>query len=234
MLDARKILEDLQRQAGEFARDDRVQNRLDQAKSAADKLRNRLETDPQARNIAAGAGGLLLLGLLGTKGGRNMIGDVAKLGVTAGLGALAYRAWSQRRGGGTAPEPGPEELRSAGYLVDSQPAPQFAMAIVHAMLGAAWADGVLEARERIAIEAALVRAGADEDDRRILLNDMPEDARIAEIRKGAGSRNEAEQIYAAAAISAGETAGPASKFLARLADALGIDEDVASAIRSGV
>lgn len=230
MFDARKILDDLQRQAGELAKDVRLDERVDEAKDAAKKLRTRLETDPKARNVAAGAGGLLLLGLLGTGGGRRLVGDVAKLGITAGLGALAYRAWTQRRGG-AAGDPRPEDVAAAGYLIEAKSDPDFALALIHAMLGAAYADGVLDARERDAVEAAL--AGADASDRDALLAELPEAARIAEIKKGARSPNHAAQLFAAAAVMAGDRSASESAFLDRLANALGVHPDEASAIRAG-
>lgn len=233
MLDAGKILDELQRQAGEFAREARLDDRLGDARAAASDLRQRLETDPKARTLAAGAGGLLLLGLIGSKGGRRMIGDVAKLGLTAGLGALAYRAWSRRRGAEGAGAPRPEDLRSAGYLLETNADPDFARALVHAMVGAAAADGVTDQRERAAIEAALIRAGADEGDRRLLLNEMTEADRIAEIAKGASTPTRAAQLYAAAAVVADAGNSAEAGFLGRLADALSISPEDAAAIRAG-
>lgn len=95
------------------------------------------------------------------------------------------------------------------------------MALVQAMLGAAYADGELDKRERIAIDAALIRAGASDEDRRTLLSDMPEKERIALIRKGARSPNHAAELYAAAAVTAGDQ-DVETAFLGRLADGLRI------------
>jgi uncharacterized membrane protein YebE (DUF533 family) len=229
MIDARRILDDLTRQAAELTKDANVQSRLSDAKGAAAKVRERLETDPKARTIAAGAGGLLLLGLLGSRGGRNLIGGVAKTGVVAGLGALAYKAWLDRQGGGAAGA-SDADLKETGFLIDADKDPDFAMALVQAMLGAAYADGNLDSREKISIDAALIRSGASEDDRRALMNDMPEKERLALIQKGARSPNHASEIYAAAAASAGSE-GAESAFLSRLADALGMDEAHAKSIR---
>jgi uncharacterized membrane protein YebE (DUF533 family) len=230
MIDARRILDDLTRQASELAKDANVQARLGDARSAADKVRERLEKDPKARTIAAGAGGLLLLGMLGSEGGRKFLGGVAKTGVVAGLGALAYKAWADRQGRGDG-EPEVKDLKESGFLIEAEKDPEFAQALVQAMLGAAYADGELDKRERIAIDAALIRAGASEDDRRALLNDRPEKERIAEIKKGARSPNHAAELYAAAAVTAGDAAAE-SAFLRRLADALGLSADHAAAIRN--
>lgn len=232
MIDARRILEDLARQASDLAKDPRVEARLGDAKSAAQKVRERLETDPKARTVAAGAGGLLLLGMLGSEGGRKFLGAVAKTGVVAGLGAIAYKAWAERQGRGGAPEPAPEDLKQTGFLIEADKDQDFAMALVQAMLGAAYADGELDTRERVAIDAALIRSGAGEEDRRELLSNMPEKERIALIKKGARSPNHAAELYAAAVVTAGEQSIETA-FLGRLADALGIHPEHAAAIRRG-
>lgn len=234
MLDARRILDDLKRQALELSRDVDLDQRLGDAKAAAQKVKTRLETDPQARTVAAGAGGLLALGLLASKGGRKLLGNVAKTGVVAGLGALAYKAWADRQGRSSSEEPAQQELKEAGFLIEVDKDPDFALALVHAMLGAAHADGELDKRERIAIDAALIRAGASEDDRRTLTGDMLEKERLALIVRGARSPNHAAELYAAAAVTAGEDGGAQSAFLTRLANALGIHADHALAIRSGI
>jgi uncharacterized membrane protein YebE (DUF533 family) len=234
MIDARRILDDLQRQAAAMARDVDASGRIDDARTAAGKLRERLETDPAARTVAAGAGGLLLLGLLGSKGGRNLVGSIAKTGIVAGLGALAYKAWTERaadtqgRAGPGAPQP--QDLRSAGFQIEAGKDPAFDEALIHAMLGAAYSDGVIDKMERIAIEAALTRAGASEADRAELIGEMPAEDRIAKIVAGARSPNHAAELFAAAAAIAGETAAR-SPFLEELAEALGLSPETAAAIR---
>jgi uncharacterized membrane protein YebE (DUF533 family) len=232
MFDARRALDDFRRQAGDLARDFRLDERVGDAKSAAAKVRERLETDPQARTVAAGAGGLLLIGLLGSKGGRNLVGNIAKTGAVAALGALAYKAWSERQGraGG---EPAEAELKTAGFLIDADKDQEFALALVHAMLAAAYADGELDKGERIAVDAALIKAGASEEDRHTLLDRMPEAERFDLIAKGARSPNHAAELYAAAAATAsGE--GEEALFLNRLAERLDLAQDHAAAIRKAV
>lgn len=230
MIDARKIFAELQQQAGAIAKDFNVDQQLDQARGAADKVKQRLETDPQARTIAAGAGGLLLLGLIGTKGGRKLFGNVAKTGAVAALGALAYKAWTDRQGRASTSEPSPAEIRDAGYLIETDNDPAFADSLIHAMLGSAYADGTLDAQERAAIDAALIRAGAGAEDRRTLMNELPETERLDAIAKGAKTPNHAAELFAAAAAIAGERNGSESQFLRKLADKLAIHQDHADAI----
>lgn len=230
MFDARKIFADLQAQAGTLAKEYNVDQRLDQAKDAAGQLRERLKTDPKAQTIAAGGAGLLLLGLLGSKGGRNLVGNVAKTGAVAALGALAYKAWTDRQGQRSTAEPTDAELKQAGYHIETDNDPVFAESLVHAMLGAAYADGTLDAQERAAIDAALTRSGASAEDRRALMNEVPENERLDAISKGAKTPNHAAELFAAAAAIAGDRNGSESQFLRKLADKLAIHPDHADAI----
>lgn len=230
MFDARKIFSDLQHQAGALAKEYNVDQRLDQARGAADQLRERLKTDPKAQTIAAGAGGLLLLGLLGSKGGRKLIGGVAQTGAVAALGALAYKAWSERQGRSTASEPTAQELKEAGFAIEHDRDAAYSESLLHAMLGAAWADGALDAAEKETIEAALARAGASAEEKRALMNDLPEADRLAAIAKGAKTPNHAAELFAAAAAVAGDRNGSESQFLRKLADKLAIHPDHADAI----
>ena len=62
-MDFEKILADLQAEAAKVAEDLELERRLEQGKELAGEAKERLETDPKARMIAAGAGGLLLAGL---------------------------------------------------------------------------------------------------------------------------------------------------------------------------
>ncbi len=101
------------------------------------------------------------------------------------------------------------------------------------MFGAAYADGELDRQERLAIDAALIKAGASDDDRRALLERLPDSERLDHIARGARSPNHAAELYAAAAATAGDD-GAEAAFLERLADRLGIHPDHAGAIRKTI
>ncbi|MEO1406470.1 MAG: DUF533 domain-containing protein, partial [Pseudomonadota bacterium] len=160
MFDFEKVLADLQEEAAKVADAVELERRIDEGKAKAEDIKERLETDPQARMAAAGAGGLLLAGLLGTQGGRRLIGGVAKTGAVAALGALAYRTWQGRQ------EPTEGEAAdavAAGYVGSDGASPEFSKAIVQVMVAAAHADGVLDEAERMAVDAELTKIGVDAD-----------------------------------------------------------------------
>lgn len=231
MLDARKILADLQRHAERAARDLEASGAVEKAKETASSVRERLKTDPQARTVAAGAGGLLLLGMLGSKGGRRMIGDIAQTGAVAALGALAYKTWMEKQGRSVGANP-VKEAEHAGFPVDLTSDPDFALAIVRAMLASAYADGVLDAHEQRTVDSAMDQSGLTKAERAMLTNDMPRAETIALIADAAKTPQKAAELYAAAVISAGDLNDRETQFLSELATGLGLNSDEVDAIRN--
>lgn len=230
-LDINRIFASLEREAREMAREVEASGAIDRAKKAAGDFHSKLGRDPQTRNIAAGAGGLLLLGLLGSRGGRNMIGGVAKTGAVAALGALAYRAWQNREGGAGGGNDLVAAARANGFPTDLADDPDFALAVLRAMLASAYADGVLDAHEREMINSAIDSADLSADERAMLTNEIPEDRSLALIAAAAKTPRHAEELYAAAVVSAGEIDEKESAFLGRLADRLGLSDAAARSIR---
>lgn len=230
MFDPRQIFAELQKQAGHAAKEFNADGAATKAKEVAGDIRKRLETDPMARNAAIGGAGLLLLGLIGSKGGRRFVGDVAQTGAVAALGALAYKAWADRKGGGDAARADVKTIEGAGFPIDPAADPEFSTAIIRTMLAAAYADGVLEADEKRIIDAALEKADLSPDERRMLTNAASEDETFSAIARAARSPNHAAELYAAAAVIAGSANERETAFLAKLADRLGIAPAHASAI----
>lgn len=238
MLDFEKILADLQAEAAKVADAVELEKRLEQGKEIAgsameqgkdmaEDVRARLETDPKARLAAAGAGGLLLAGLLGTKGGRNILGGVAKTGAVAALGALAYRTWQGRK----EPTEGEDaEARAAGYVSAETQTPEFSEAIVRVMIAAAHADGILDEVERSAIDAELERMNASPEERKLLAAGVSDEELYDKIVYAALSPNHAVQLYAAASVVAGVKDDKERAFLKKLARRLGVDDRHANAI----
>jgi uncharacterized membrane protein YebE (DUF533 family) len=230
MLDARKILANLQHEAELAMEDIQSSGALDKAKKAANGVRERLKSDPGARTIAAGAGGLLVLGMLGSKGGRRLIGDIAQTGAVAALGALAYKTWMERHGRKAGANP-VKEAGAAGFPIDPAADPEFALAVVRAMLASAYADGVLDAHEQKIVDGALVKADLAPAERAMLTNEVPEAETLRLIADAAKTPHHAAELYAAAIVSAGELNDRETAFLTKLADRLGLSADETRAIR---
>jgi uncharacterized membrane protein YebE (DUF533 family) len=240
MIDFEKILADLQTEAAKVAEAVELEKHLEQGKDIANdameqgkdvvaNVRERLDADPKARLAAAGAGGLLLAGLLGTRGGRNILGGVAKTGAVAALGALAYRTWQGRR---EASEGEEVAAHAAGYVLEADSDPNFSEAIVRVMIAAAYADGILDEVERTAINAELDRMGASAEERALLATGVSDESLYEAIVYSARSPNHAAQLYAAASVVAGVNNDKERMFLAKLADRLGVDHRHAAAMNN--
>src|SRR5262249_4010960 len=120
------------------------------------------EQNPTA--AVAVAGGLAAL-LLGTSTGRSVAAGAVKLGGIAGLGGIAYKAFSNWQQSKpllqgvpgleqlTAPAPTGSGLHADDHSHDT------AQLIVRAMVATASADGTIDAAQRAALVAQMQRAG---------------------------------------------------------------------------
>ncbi len=218
MTTIQSILDEVQKRAAEVAEKVDVDTRVEEAKELAGKVKDRISEDPQAKAAAIGGGALLAL-LLATKGGRKTLSGVAKTGVVAGLGAMAYSAWKNRAGG---------DEHVDGFPEDDDESDAFERALVETMAMAAAADGVIDADERDAIKAALAEAGGDPN---ALSPNIGVDAMIDKIAGFAGSPNQAHQLYASACIGCRDASMKESAFLSALADRLAIHPRTADELR---
>lgn len=215
MTDIQSILEELQNRAREIAEQVDVDTRVEDAKQAASKIKDRIAEDPQAKAAAIGGGALLAL-LMATKGGRKTLGTVAKTGMVAGLGAMAYNAWKKRSDGD-------------GFPDDAQQDDDFERALVETMAMSASADGAIDETERAAIETALAEAGADPH---ALSSNLSTDQIIEKIVGYADSPNQAHRLYASACVGCQDASASESAFLLALADRLSIHPRTADEIRA--
>jgi uncharacterized membrane protein YebE (DUF533 family) len=229
-MDFKKLLDELRGHASKAAEDLELDRRIEDGKELSQEAIEKIKTDRNAQIVAGGGGALLLAALLGTKGGRGLLGGVAKTGAVAALGAVAYKAWQDRQGGSISQD----DAGAAGFVTDTKMDAEFAEALVRTMVAAAWSDGALNADERTSIEVALEKAGSDSNARGLLTNAEPEGETLDKIASAARSPNHAAQLFASACVVTGQPNASESGFLNRLADRLGIEAQHASAIRDRV
>ena len=156
----------------------------------------------------AAAGGLLGL-LLGGKKLHKMAGGVAGYGGAAVVGALAYRAfqaWQQGQaaaGAPTAPAaPAPAaapsgETRFLPPLPAAPDAPPFALALVRAMIGAAKADGHIDADEQRKIFDHVERLDLDAASKALVFDALAKPVDLAEVAAAATSSEQRAELYVA-------------------------------------
>lgn len=142
------------------------------------------------------AGGVLAL-LLGTKSGRKVGGNLAKVGGLAALGGVAYTAYKnwQANQPDAPVEPGTPVGQLTGPAAD-----QRSLQLLKAMIAAAKADGHIDDAERAKIHQQVQQLGLD-DSAVALLNaelDKPLDAK--DIAAGTDSAEAAAEIYLASLL----------------------------------
>ncbi|HEY4254686.1 MAG TPA: tellurite resistance TerB family protein [Roseomonas sp.] len=156
----------------------------------------------------AAAGGVIAL-LLGSKKARKFAGGALGYGGAAVLGALAHRAyqnWQQGRAPADAPLAAPQEvsqvtpvfLPSAAPAADGKP---FELALMRAMVGAARADGHVDAEERNRIVGQVERLGFDAEAKACLFDLIDQPVSVTDIAAAAATPEQGAELYLAARLS---------------------------------
>ena len=166
--------------------------------------------------LAAGALGMLL----GNKSARKMGGKALTYGGLAALGVVAYKAynnWQAQQA--NAPQGEPQTL-------DRLPAPQaelHSQAILKALVGAAKADGHVDARERQLIEGELVKLTTDAELQHWLQAELNKPLDPAEIARAASTPEMAAEMYIASVLMVDEEHFMERAYLEELARQLKLD-----------
>jgi uncharacterized membrane protein YebE (DUF533 family) len=189
-----------------------------------------------ARNqLAAGAalGGLGAL-VLGTRAGRSLAATAVRLGGLALVGGLAYKAYQNyQHGTPVAGEPEKHALLPApegsGFEADAL-SDDAARRCIRAMIAAAAADGRIDGNEQQKILGGLHKAGLERSAEQFLAAEINNPANVAELAAGVASPEEAVQVYTAARIAVDPDTLSEHAFLSSLADALGVDDQLAAQI----
>lgn len=192
-----------------------------------EQLKGVLQNSPFAAGTAAGGlGGLVL----GTRTGRSLAATAAKLGALAMIGGLAYKALQNYQAGkplitgATTPTTAPS---GSGF----EPAATTNDAAVHyiqAMIAAAAADGRIDSDEHDKLVGSLSQAGLGDEAEAFLAKELNSPRSIQQLAASVASPQEAVQLYTAARIAVADNSPAEKQFLAALAQALGIDAQLAA------
>jgi uncharacterized membrane protein YebE (DUF533 family) len=184
----------------------------------------------------AGLGGLGLL-LLGTKGGRGLIGTGVTLGGLAMVGGLAYKAFQNHQAGKVPQQQGlieaAPEASPFGETGNAAQDNDTSMLILRAMIAAAACDGVIDNEERSRIVGGLEQAGLDVHAAKFLDEEFARPATIADLAAAAKTDALKAQVYTAARIAIEPDGMKEKAFLMNLAVALGLDEGLVAQIDAG-
>lgn len=175
-----------------------------------------------AAGVALGSLGALLLG---TKNGRKVSKNAAKIGGVALIGGLAYKALENFRRGKSLlsdrdePEAAPADSDFASKkLTDDQ-----ALLLVRSMIAAAAADSQIDEAERMRITLGLREAGLDSAAADFLESEFKNPVSVDVLAAGADTPELASQVYTAARLTIGPDTVAEQSFLTQLGEALSLE-----------
>ncbi|MEN9021315.1 MAG: DUF533 domain-containing protein [Verrucomicrobiales bacterium] len=175
-----------------------------------------------AAGVALGSLGALLLG---TKNGRKVSKNAAKIGGVALIGGLAYKALENFRRGKSLlsdrdePEAAPADSDFASKkLTDDQ-----ALLLVRSMIAAAAADSQIDEAERMRITLGLREAGLDSAAADFLESEFKNPVSVDVLAAGADTPELASQVYTAARLTIEPDTVAEQSFLTQLGEALSLE-----------
>jgi uncharacterized membrane protein YebE (DUF533 family) len=183
----------------------------------------------------AALGGLGAL-ILGTRTGRSIAANAAKIGALAVVGGLAYRAYQNYRDG-QAPEASrsivPEAAPGGTGFEAESVTNDAARTYIRGMIAAAASDGRLDQDEQQRILGSLSQQGLGREAEEFLANELNNPASIADLVSGVRDEAEALQLYTAARVAIEPDTRGEQEFLYVLASRLGISEELRAHIDAG-
>lgn len=200
---------------------------------AKDFLRN------QGGGLAGGAAaGALATLLLGSKSSRELAGDALKLGATAALGALAYKAYSNYREGkpliGTRAAEFLQAARTGATLPGAPPEDAHALLLLRAMIAAAVSDGLIDAAEREQILGRLSSLGISGEEQQFLDQEIASPWSPQQFAVAATTPEMRSEIYLASAIAIDADTPAEQAYLRYLAATLSLDDGLVQHLEAAV
>ena len=188
---------------------------------------NRLDATKGSNAFAGGAvaGGLLGM-LLGGNSRRG--GGLLGYGGAAALGALAlqaYQNYQRQQGGGAARfgDVGTQALPHASPAADGSP---FELTLVRAMVGAAKADGHIDASEQKRLFAEVERLGLDADAKAYIFDLLTQDVDLYDLARAATTPEQGAEIYLAARLAIDPDEPAERAYLDALATRFGLPKEL--------
>jgi uncharacterized membrane protein YebE (DUF533 family) len=182
-------------------------------RNAGQSVKNQLDRQSGSGGFVRGAaaGGLLGL-LLGGKGLKGMAGGVLGYGGAAAIGALALQAYQkyqqqqgQQKGAGLAsltPEQfanlSPDALPHAQPAADGSP---FQLVLVRAMVGAAKADGHVDADEQQRLFSEVERLGLDSEAKAFVFDLLSQPVDLASVTSAVATPEQGAEVYLASRMA---------------------------------
>jgi uncharacterized membrane protein YebE (DUF533 family) len=205
---------------------------------SADRILSELFAGPRGAGFAGGVAGGVASSLLLSKAGRKLGKRALELGGLAAIAGLGYTAWRryQEDRGSAAAQPEPA-LQAAAPPAAFLPPPSerearddLGRTLLEAMIAAARADGKLDGQERRALFERVAKVDLPEAERAELYAALERPPDVAQLVAAATTPERAVEIYAASLLAI-EVDTPAERgYLAMLASALGLPDELVERI----
>ena len=229
---------DIDAQTGVGSQIDDLVRQMSGGKGAGDLLNSAKDwagdNKVAAGAIVAGLGALVL----GTRAGRSLSMNAAKIGGLVLIGGLAYDAYKRHTSSDadTAPPPPPSNAHDipappsgSGFEAEAISG-EAALTYVEAMIAAAAADGHIDKAERQHIIGGLRQSGVDQASAEFLEDTMANPPTPQQLAVGVGTDAEAARLYTAARITAEPETAAEQSFFRELAIELGLSDGLVASI----
>lgn len=178
---------------------------LDQFLGGGSNIKGRLDQYSGSGGFMRGAAAGGLLGAL--LGGRGVAGGALKYGGAAALGALAlkaYQDYQSKKGAPVGMTPEQFANLSPDALPHAQPAADggnFQLVLIRAMVGAAKADGNVDAQEQQHLFGQVERLGLDSEAKAYVFDLLSKPVDLESISSSVASPEQAAEIYLASRLA---------------------------------
>ena len=168
------------------------------------------------------AGGIMSL-IMSNKSARKVAGTAATYGGAALLGGLAYKAYNNWQSSKQEQMPISEQSFSAPEMLSSH----YQLALIKAMIGAAKADGQIDADEHNRIFSSIDEMSLSMENKALVLDLIRQPISIEEISQSAVTMEQKTELYLVSCMVSDPDHPAETQWLSNLAGALELPQDLA-------
>lgn len=173
----------------------------------------------------------LLLGLLGTSGGRKLTGTAIKVGGLAALGTAAYKGYQNWKKTG-------DVMTSAStplHELTADAAESRGLLLIEAMVAAANADGKIDSQEQQAIKHQILEMHLPGEMAMMLENIIDSPLSAGELAYKVSNQSEATEVYIATRLLIGDDSSlTETLYKDSLVTALGLSSELVSSLNAQI
>lgn len=189
------------------------------------------------------ATGAIAAVLLGTGFGRQITGEVLKMGGLAAIAGIGYKAWQNYQHGGA---PDADTAMPRGATIDAAPAgsgfdsqspaqaSDYALVLIKAMIAAARADGQIDATERAVILDKVRLSGLGQEAETFLASELSRPLDLEELIGAAKTEQQKVELYTASRLAIDPDTRAEKGYLDLLAGRLGLPDQLVAHIEATV